>query len=314
MQDQPLRRVAVRPDFKQIETFLKVAETRSFADAARQLGVSQPAVSQAIARLEDLYGADLFERRRGAPVALTVIGRAILPKAKLLLFMVDTQMRRAVETAQSMRGHLTVGFHPGLASGPLSAAIAEFRETRPDVDLRLLEVSPGDLHRHLNERAIDIMFVALLPALEGGPNVQERLWDERLAIALRDDHPLAAKDSLSWADVSSLSIMLRAQQGDLSAYRAIATRMGDQPFDCILHDVSRGSLIEMVRLGLGATIMLSCAAVPRDRIVYRHIEDENASAAVEALWPREDRNPLRHSLLSHVRKHAANGTTAAGQI
>ena len=59
-------------------------------------------VSQTIANLEDLYGADLFERRRRAPAAFTVTGRAILSKGKLLLLMIDRQMMRAVETAQSM--------------------------------------------------------------------------------------------------------------------------------------------------------------------------------------------------------------------
>ena len=48
------RRTTTRPDFNQLETFLKVAETRSFAETARQLGVSQPAVSQTIAKLEDV--------------------------------------------------------------------------------------------------------------------------------------------------------------------------------------------------------------------------------------------------------------------
>ena len=304
------RRPSPRPDFNQLETFLKVAETRSFADAARQLGVSQPAVSQTIARLEELYGADLFERRRGAPVALTPIGRAILPKAQLLLFMVDRQVTRAIETAQSIRGSLTVGFHPGLAYGPLSDGIAEFRETRPDVEFRLVEASPGELHRQLNERIVDIMFVALLPDLEGGPNVQERLWDERLLIAMRDDHPLLAKDGLIWSDVSSLPLILRANQGDLSAYRAIAARMGDRPFECSVHDVSRGVLIEMIRLGFGATILFSCAAVPREGVAYRPILCENAQIPVDALWPREDRNPLRHRLLSCVRKHAAAAMAA----
>lgn len=300
------RRVKGRPEFHLLETFLKVAEARSFAAAARQLGVSQPAVSQAIARLEELYGADLFERRRGAPVALTPIGRAILPKAKLLLFMIDTQMTRAIETAQSMRGSLTIGFHPGLSGGPLYAGIAEFRESRPDVELRLIEASPGDLYRQLNERTIDIMFAGLLPELESGPNVQESLWEERLYVAMHDTHPLSAKESLGWGDVSSLSLILGANHGDLSAYRAIAARMGDQPFAYDLHDVSRGALLELVRLGLGATILYSSAAAPREGVAFRPIVDENAQASVEALWPKEDRNPLRHRLLACVRKHAVD--------
>lgn len=297
-------RISPRPDFNQLETFLKVVETRSFADAARQLGVSQPAVSQTIAKLEELYGGDLFERRRGAPVALTPMGRVILPKAKLLLFLVDTQMERALASAQSMTGSLTIGFHPGFAHGPLNAGITEFRKTRPDVELRLVEASPTELHRQLNERVIDIMFAALIPDLGGGANVQERLWDENLFVALRDDHPLVANESLRWSDISSLSIILRAHQGDLSGYRTIAARMGDQPFECNLHDVSRGALIEMVKLGLGATITYSSAIVPREGIAFRPIVDENALASVDALWPSGDRNPLRHRLLVCVRKHA----------
>jgi LysR family hydrogen peroxide-inducible transcriptional activator len=295
----------VRPDFNQLETFLKVAETRSFAEAARQLGVSQPAVSQTIARLEEIYGGDLFERRRGAPVALTLMGRAVLPKAKLLLFMVDTQIDRAITIAQSLTGSLTIGFHSGLASGPLNAGIAEFRESRPDVELRFVEASPTDLHRKLNERTIDIMFAALLPDLAGGPNVQERLWDEHLLVAMREDHPLVANDCLRWADISSLPIILHARQTDLSTYRAVAARMGEQPFECSMHDVSAGALMDLVKLGFGATILCASGAAPREGIVLRPIVDENARAWVEALWPKEDRNPLRHRLLVCVRKHAA---------
>ncbi|WP_174285655.1 LysR family transcriptional regulator [Sphingomonas bacterium] len=298
-----------RPDFAHLEAFLKVAETRSFAEAARQLGVSQPAVSQTIAKLEESYGGDLFERRRGAPVALTLMGRAILPKAKLLLFMVDTQIDRAVMIAQSMAGSLTIGFTSGLASGPLRAGIAEFHGSRPDVELRFVEGSPNELYRQLNERTLDIMFSGLLPSLGGGPNVQERLWDDRLFVALREDHPLAANDSLRWADVSTLPIILPAHHGDLSYYRTIAARMGDLPFECVSHDVSAGAIMDLVNLGLGATIVCTSATVPHAGIGYRPIVDSNALIAAEAIWPKDDRNPLRHRFLVCIRKHASSEWT-----
>ncbi|NOW44941.1 LysR family hydrogen peroxide-inducible transcriptional activator [Novosphingobium sp. SG751A] len=294
-----------RPDFRQLETFLKVSETRSFAEAARQLGVSQPAVSQTIARLEELYGGDLFERRRGTPVALTPIGRAVLPTVKLLLFTVDRQISRALATAQSMTGSLTIGFYPGLTSSPLSAGIVEFHQSCPGVQLRFVEAAPGELHRQLNERILDITFTALLPELTGGAVVKERLWEEPLVVGIRDDHPLAANENLRWADLSSLPILLRAHQGDLSAYRAVTSRAGDQALECELHDVSRSALIEMVRLGLGAAITLASATVPRDGIAFRPIVDENAAVGIDAVWPKDDRNPLRHRLLACVRKHAS---------
>lgn len=299
------RENVARPDFRQLETFIKVAETRSFVDAARQLGVSQPAISQTIARLEDVYGGDLFVRKRGTPVALTLMGRAILPKVKLLLFMIDSQIQRAAAIAQSMTGCLTIGFSSGLARGPLFAGIDEFRAARPDVHLRFIEAPTGELHRQLNERLVDIMFGALIPDLGGGPNFQERLWDEQLFVGLRDDHPFVANDSLRWSDISSLSIIVRAPHGDLSFSRAIERRMGDNPFSYDVQDVSPNAIIELVRLGLGATIVFASQVMPREGIIFRPVVDDNALVSVEALWPKDDSNPLRHRLLLCVRSHVS---------
>lgn len=295
-----------RPAIYQLEVFLKVVETRSFAATARQLGRTQPAVSQVIARLEDLYGGDLFERRRGSPVSLTPIGEAILPSARMLLHTLDHHMARAAQTAQSRTGSLGIGFYPGIASGALHDGIVEFVATSPGVHLYFVEAMPRELHQLINARSIDIMFVALLPDIASTFLVQERLWNERLVVAMRDDHPLAVKDSLDWRDISSLSLMLRSSEGDISSYRAILARMGDRPLDCEQHDVSRGALLEMVRMGLGQTISFESATVPRPGIAFRPILDENAFATIEAAWPKEDRNPIRHRLLNCVRKHGRN--------
>ena len=225
--------------------------------------------------------------------------------------MVDTQIDRAATIAQSMAGSLTIGFTSGLACcGPLHAGIAEFHQSRPDVELHFVEGSPNDLHRQLNERSIDIMFTGLLPGLGGGPNVQERLWDDRLFVTLRDDHPLAGNDSLRWTDVSTLPVLISAHHGDLSYYRAIAARIGDLPFDCTSHDVSAGALMDLVALGLGATIVCTSGTVPHNGIIYRPIIEASASITAEAIWPKDDRNPLRHRLLICVRKHVSSNWTS----
>lgn len=303
---EPQKKGRTRPDFRLLEIFLAVAESRSFAAAARQMGCSQPAISQSIARLESIVGADVFERRRGTPVALTPVGRAILPSARSLLYTVDQQMNRAVYTAQSRLGTLTVGFYPGIAAGPLHDGIAEFARQSPNVQLRLVEGLPRELHRQLNERQIDIMFVTLLPDLSSTSLMRESLWDERLVVALRDNHPLAIGGAAHWRDLTRLSLIARSSDGDLLGYRAILARVGERALDCEMHDVSRGALLEMIRMGLGATVSLACAAVPRPGIAYLPIVDDRAFATVEAVWPRGDRNPIRHNLLNCVRRHAGN--------
>jgi len=305
------RRTPVRPDFHHLTVFLKVVETRSFAAAARQLGRSQPAVSQTIARLEEIYGGDLFERRRGAPLALTPIGEAILPSARVLLYTVDHQMVRAAATAQSRRGTLTIGFLPGLASGPLRSGLYDFAHENPDVHIRMAEDFPGSLHRQLNQRTIDIMIAAHQQNLSQQKTVQEPLWNERLLLALHADHALATQLELRWDDVASLPVLLRTSDGETSAYRTLLARVGQREIDVEQHDVSRETLIAMISMGWGATLVFESAVIMRPDVAYRPIAEANAFVPIDAVWPSADRNPLRHKLLRHIRHHVDRLDTAA---
>jgi len=294
-----------RPEFHQLETFLKVVETRSFAGAARLLGRTQPAVSQAIARLEDIFGGDLFVRRHGAALALTPIGEAILPSARALLYTADQQMSEAIATAQGRTGQLAVGFFSGLTSGPLRSAIANFCRTSPEVRLRLVEGLPGELHRRLNERDIDLMIVALMPLLHGGGLAQETLWHERLHVALPVSHRLARQERMHWSDVATLPLILRTWMGEMGVHRALFARSGG-PLACEQHDVSRETLLIMVGMGLGATLVFESAIAPHPGVAFRPILDESARIAIEAVWSKDDRHPLRHRLLNQLRAHAGD--------
>lgn len=293
---------AARPDFHQLEVFLRVVEARSFAGAARTMGRTQPAISQAIARLEEIYGGDLFERRRGAQLELTPIGQSILPSARMIINTIDQQMLNAVATAQSRAGHLTMGFAPGLIFGPLRAGIAAFIAISPQVRLSLIEAGPQDLRRQLNERAIDLMIVAPTPRLESKTLEQERLWDERLVMALPADHALAGKAAVSWDDVAELPIILKNCHFELVAYRTLLDRL-DRHLQLEQHDVSCTTLLEMTGLGMGATIVFGSGAIPHRGVTYRLIDEPDATIAVKAVWPQDDRNPLRHRLLSLIREH-----------
>ena len=291
-----------RPGLQQLEVFVKVAETRSFASAARMTGRTQPAISQAIARLEEIYGGDLFERRRGAPLLLTPIGEAILGSARMVLDTVDRQMTRAAAAAQSRVGNLRLGFFPGLAAGALRAGIAGFVSACPDVSLRMVEGPSGELYRQLNERSVDMMIVALMPTLANTLLARERLWDERLIVALPSNHGAARKSFLSWGDIADLPIMLRDSHLELVAYRELFDRL-DRQISCEQHAVSCSTLLDMVGMGMGATIIPASGGSPHENVVFRPINEANAIVAVDAVWPKDDRNPLRHRLLSFLRQH-----------
>lgn len=287
----------------QLETFLKVIETRSFTGAARLLGITQPAVSQTIARLEEIFGGDLFVRGRGK-LELTPIGRSIQPYAIDLLATVDIQLRSAIDTAQSRSGSLTIGFATGLAAGRLRDGLKQFAHANPDIHVRLIEGMQGELHRQLNDRTIDLMIAAFMP--QGLSPTLERavLWEERLLVALAADHPLARRYQLGWADIATLHLLLRTWQGENSPYQVLLTRMGGRRLDCEQHAVSRGALLAMVGMGLGATIISESARIPYADVVFLPIRGRDASTAVEAFWSANDGNPLRHRLLACLREAA----------
>ena len=295
------RRRAARPELNQLAIFLKVVETRSFAGSARELGRTQPAISQAIARLEEIFGGDLFVRRRGASLALTPIGEAILPSARIVIDAIDEQMTRAVATAQSREGHLTVGFFQSLASGRLRAGLAAFHAAGPDIRLRMVEALPGELYRQLNERAIDLMLGAALLNHANAMLVQEPLWDERLVVALPAQHELAANARLSLAEIAALPILVREAYPELVIYRTLLDHV-DRQVQVEQHAVSCQTLLDMVGIGLGAAIIFTSAAVPHHHVVFRAIADESASVPIVAIYPKNDANPLRHRLLRLIRE------------
>lgn len=290
-----------------MEVFLKVVEARSFAGAARLMGRTQPAISQAIARLEEIYGGDLFERRRSVPLALTPIGEAILPSAQIILHTITQQMVRAAESAQGRAGNLRIGFSPGLSAGRLRAGIAEFVAARPMVRLRFVEGFPGELYRRLNECDVDLIIVEFLPALASKIFVQEQLWEERLIAALPAAHPMARLELVSWRNVARLTVLLRSAQGELLAIRDRLHVSGETEVDIQQHEVSRDALLDLVGMGMGATIIPESGIVPHPRVVFRAIEGESSCVRVQAIWRRGDHNPLRHSILAHIRRHRTDG-------
>ena len=300
-------RSPLRPTFQQIEIFLKVVETRSFVAAGRLLGISQPAVSQAIARIEDIYGGAIFTRRRGASLGLTPVGEAILPASQTLLHTIDHQMARAAAAAQSRIGRLSVGFYPGISSGPLRDGFAGFVRDCPDVELRLVEGSAGDLHRQLNAHELDIIFTAFLPDLCNPTLVQQELWAERLVAVLPTGHPLTGRAELEWDDIARLPIIMGSSKGEMTGYRAIAARIGNRPIDCRHHVVSRGALLQLVAMGLGITITLPSAVVATPGTFAIPIVGDNAIVAIEAIWHDGDDNPIRHRLLRHIRDRSNSG-------
>ena len=129
---------------RHLQYFTVVAEAGSVTRAAERLHISQPSLSHQLRVLETTVGAALFERRaRG--IALTPVGRAMLPGARAALVAAADARRSARAAAGLDEGELRIATSLSLALGVLPHALREWFAVHPGVQVRVHEHSHADL-------------------------------------------------------------------------------------------------------------------------------------------------------------------------
>lgn len=121
---------------KNIETFTLVAQTQSFAEAARQLRVARSVVTARVKQLEDYVGAPLFHRSTRV-VRLTEIGREFQRDCEELVVKANNLVDQMRKIKNSPTGTLHVHALTGLVLGHFASVLNRFQETYPDINLEL---------------------------------------------------------------------------------------------------------------------------------------------------------------------------------
>ena len=136
-----------------LSSFVTVANSRSFTEAGKRLGLGQSTVSQHVRRLEGLTGRRLFERDTHS-VSLTEDGQAMLIFAQSIL---DTQERaRRFFAGSELRGHLRFGSSEDFVLSRLPAILRNFTRRHTEVDLELTIALSGELNQMLAAGELDL--------------------------------------------------------------------------------------------------------------------------------------------------------------
>ena len=179
-------------DVRLLEAFRAVVDHRTVTNAATSLGVTQPAVSAQIARLEQELGFLLFERGNGR-LKPTPEGLLFYAEASKALGGIDrlTQAARQIRTAQV--GQLVIASHPSAAISLLPPIISAFLAERPGVLVRLVSRNSDVISRLLPSQSYDIG-IAELPVDENAVKVTR--FRLRCVAVLPPGHPLQAHKRL----------------------------------------------------------------------------------------------------------------------
>jgi len=139
-----------------LRTFLAVAQSLSFTQAAQRLGIRQPTVSQHVRRLETSVGRALFIRDTRT-VTLTADGEAMAGFARTIL--AAHEQAAGYFAGSGLRGRLRFGVSDDLALTPLPRILRDFRQLYPRIDLELTVAQSSALHRRLESGHLDVAFV-----------------------------------------------------------------------------------------------------------------------------------------------------------
>ena len=144
-------------EFREITTFLQVAQHQSFSKAARQLGYSQAAVTIQIKQLENELGVHLFDRI-GKQISLTHQGQVFYQYA--ISIQKDlAQARQAVSDSSELNGKLCLGTIESICASIFPGLLSEYHRLYPEVTISIVTDSPDVLLERMNENAIDIVYL-----------------------------------------------------------------------------------------------------------------------------------------------------------
>jgi len=206
-------------DLKYFET---VADLGHVGQAADKLGRTQPALTKAVQRLEQAFGAALFERQ-GRGIRLTPVGEVLLARARVLRGATEEALREVGDFAKGNAGHVRIGSGPIAADHVLpeicSLLLAEASETTIDIT-----VAPSiALRERLREGAIDLL-IGLMPEHDDD-FVTHSIVEDVVVVATSPDHPVFAlpritmESLLAWRWVLPVNTIVSRQWLD-AAFRS----------------------------------------------------------------------------------------------
>jgi DNA-binding transcriptional LysR family regulator len=214
-------------DPRLLRPFVALADELHFGRAAERLHITQPALSQQIARLERQLGVRLFERTR-TQVELTEAGAAMLAPARTAVDAATAAEELARSHARGETGELRLGLSPGVHY-VAQALLAEFARRRPHVRVRATQDGSGVLAEQVADGRLELALGFCTEPVDGV--VCEPLRDEPAVVAVAGHHPLAGREHIALGDLAGETFALVDAHDGAGYNRAVAALCLDAGFE-----------------------------------------------------------------------------------
>jgi DNA-binding transcriptional LysR family regulator len=230
-----------------LRTLIAVVDLRSFTKAAHTLGITQPAVSAQIKRLQYLLGIDVFDK--SAPgVLLTPKGELVVNYARRMLAINDQIVQVALP--RTANPPLRIGIPALYGAARLPVALAAFRARSPDLRFHVRGDTSENLLRALRQGELDLVLALTVSA----PADASHQWTEDLVWVRAPGMPLEAGRPVSLITIQENGLMRRIAVSTL--------RDESRDFEIVFAASGAMGLIAAVAAGLGITLLPRCEVPP----------------------------------------------------
>ncbi|WP_406202638.1 LysR substrate-binding domain-containing protein [Kitasatospora sp. NBC_01560] len=245
------------PTVAQLRAFVAVAEHRHFREAAAATGTSQPALSGAVAALEESLGAQLVERTTRR-VIITPLGERVLGHARRVLAALQGLTEEVEAARRPFTGPLHLGVIPTVAPYLLPNVLRLVRDRYPELELHVHEERTPSLLEGLAGGRLDVLLLAL-PAGGGSPTRDIPLFDEDFVLVTPPGHPLAGRVDVPRDALLDLDVLL-LEEGHCLRDQAldICREIGADP-GSNTRAAGLSTLVQLVAGGLGVTLLPATA-------------------------------------------------------
>jgi DNA-binding transcriptional LysR family regulator len=238
------------PTLVQLKSFLAVVDEGGFTSAALQLGMTQPAVSRAVATFEKEVGTPLLVRGGGGP-ALTLAGKFALPHAREALRHLTLLRTEAVSPAGELTGSLILASLPSVTGTLVAPQLRIFADRHPAVTIRLLEGSEQEVRDWLDLGAAEAGVVSLpIKGLDSAV-----LGDQDMVAVLPAGNRLAGRNEVDYVELAEEPFVL-STGGCAEVFTPVAREVGVD-FDVAFEARGMSAVLEIVGAGLGVSILPS---------------------------------------------------------
>ncbi len=279
-----------------------ISDTGSVTEAARQLGVTQSALSHRLHDAERRLDALLFERKN-RKLFLTDAGRRLLFSAEIILkelenveYQISTAAAKNFESVRlGMKAYGTYHWLPRVIQG--------FRQSNPDVEVELVADVVNDPEQALQDNAIDLAIVSY--PCNGDKLESIKLFQDEMVAVLPTDHPKAAQAHLEVEDFASETYFAYETVPEKGREYDLFFSHSRTRIKKIIRIGRTDAIIEMVSAGLGVTVLTQWILAPYLKthpVTTRSLTEERLFVDWYAVIHKEKSSSFAHGVIDEINK------------